>query len=123
MPGDARRAANGDQRAALLDEDLQLRDRARNGDRTKVRAVFSRYIRGRCRCGAVARRDRIGWEDQHLELRVQVARVERLRVHDLERKLVALEKPSNPAALDRSAIAIPQPDADGTHTSAASRQR
>src|SRR5882672_6762310 len=74
-------------------------------------------------CHPIARRDRACWEDQHVELRVQVARVECLWIDDLEWKFISLEQPAQPAAFDRTAITIPETDPKGAQTSPARRYR
>src|SRR6185295_10269017 len=70
----------------------------------------------------VARGNRPRREDQDVELRLQVALVERRRIHDLERELVAFEQPPYPAALNRAAVAVPQADAHGPQWPAARRR-
>ena len=59
---------------------------------------------------AVAHGNRAVDEDQHVEPAREVAGVERLRKHDLERELELLEEPSRPPGRHRSAVGVPQAD-------------
>ena len=61
---------------------------------------------------AAGRRIRAVGEHQHVELALQIARVERLRIHHLERKFVLLEQPARPAGRHDAAVLIVEADAD-----------
>src|SRR5438034_6214752 len=105
MLRDARGAAYREQMSALLDERFQLRDRARDGDGARAWRVFARKIRRYRRHRSLARWNRIRRKNHHVVARVEIAGVECLRIDDFERKLVALQQPPDPAALNRAAIA------------------
>ncbi len=56
-------------------------------------------------------RDRAVDEHQHIERRIEIARVELRREHACERELELLEQPARPARFHGSAVAIPEADA------------
>ena len=60
----------------------------------------------------VAAGDRTVNEDEHVEATREVARIEGLRIDDLEGKLELLEEPPDPTRWHRSTIPVPQPDPD-----------
>ena len=104
--------ADRQQRPTSFDEFHQLRHGPRDADATETIAEFRRdrfrrrlvadELAGvaagtRAAAAAVPHRDPVVDEDQYVVFGVQVARIERLREHDLERKLVLLEHPADPA--------------------------
>ena len=52
-------------------------------------------------------------EDDHVELALEVARIEGRRIHHFEGKFVLLEKPARPAGWHGAAVLIVEADADG----------
>src|SRR5205823_12121468 len=111
------RRSDREDRPAALHELLQLRHRLRDRYAAEPCAELRRN-RVSCRLaaesGALRRRRRITRrngaidEHQHVELRAQIPRVERLRVDDFERELVLLEQPARPSRRHRTAVLIPQ---------------
>ena len=125
-----RRCADRQDRAAIVHELLELRDGRRQTRGAEAIAVLRRNaLRIRAPPAEVARVTaateatptaaagaRNGGnaavdEHEHVVLRDQIARVERLRIDNLERELVLLEHPADPARRHRTAVLIVQTDA------------
>ena len=99
-----RGAAERDDRAAVFDEFLQLRNRLLDRHATEPLAIFGRDVGGRrlsaeaaAATAALTLRNAAVGEEQHVVLRLEVAGVERGRIDDFVRELELLEQPAHVA--------------------------
>src|SRR5688572_28151313 len=86
-----------------------------------MRSIFGRHVvrRGTTATSAATTtcaRNPAANKDQHVELRVEIARVQLLRKHACKRELVLLQDPPRPAGVHRPAVLIPESDPRGTQT-------
>src|SRR5512133_1874597 len=99
-----RRAADGDDRAALLDEFFDARQCALDRHAADLPLILGRQVGDRAVCTGAATTapactragNRSVDEDEDVVLLIEVACVERGREHTLERELELLENPPRP---------------------------